>query len=164
MFGRRGFKLWTAVAITMTALFIPGRVSFSQTVTGAITGSWQGTVASTNPPGLPPFTSLITYFQEGTTIESRRLYVAASPFGPMFETAAHGSWVHTQGNRFEVKFMFLLQSATDGSALGTDNIRLHLVLDPLQRHLTGTFESTVKDVSGNPIFSAAGSYDATPIE
>jgi hypothetical protein len=164
MFSTRGFKLWTAVAITMAALFIAGRLSFSQTVTGTITGSWQGTVTATNPPGLPPFTSLITFFQEGTTIESRRLYVPASPFGPMLETAAHGSWVHTEGNQFEVKFMFLLQSETDGSALGTDNIRLHLVLDPLRRHLTGTFESTVKDVSGNPIFSASGSYDATPIE
>ena len=164
MFGTRGFTLWTAVAITISTLFIPGRVSFSQTVTGTIIGSWQGTVTATNPAGLPPFTSLITFFQEGTTIESRRLYVAASPFGPMLETPAHGSWVHTEGNQFDVKFMFLLQSAADGSALGTDNIRLHLVLDPVRRHLTGTFESTVKDVSGNPIFSAAGTYDATPIE
>lgn len=164
MFDTQGFKLWTALAITMTALVIPGQLSFSQTVMGAITGSWQGTVTATNPPGLPPFTSLITFFQEGTTIESRRFYVAASPFGPMLETPAHGSWVHTEANQFEVKFMFLLQSATDGSALGTDNIRLHLVLDPIRRHLTGTFESTVKDVSGNPIFSATGTYDATPIE
>jgi hypothetical protein len=164
MLRTRGFTLSPAVAITMAALLIPGGVSFSQTTTGTITGSWQGNVAATNPPGLPPFTSLITFFQEGTTIESRRPYVPASPFGPMLETAAHGSWVHTQGNQFEVKFTFLLQSAADGSPLGTDNIRLHLVLDPLQRRLTGTFESTVKDVAGNPIFSAAGSYDATPIE
>lgn len=160
----RGFNMSAAVAITMAALLIPGGASFSQTATGTITGSWQATVAATNPPGLPPFTSLITFFQEGSTIESRRFYVAASPFGPMLETPAHGSWVHTQGNQFEVKFTFLLQSATDGSALGTDNIRLHLALDPLQRHLTGTFESTVKDVSGNPIFSAAGTYDAMSIE
>src|SRR5579871_1930474 len=140
MFTTKGFKLWTAVAITLTGLFVAGRSSFSQTVTGTIAGSWQGTVTATNPPGLPAFTSLITFFQEGSTIESRRPYVAASPFGPMLETAAHGAWVRTERNQFEVKFMFLLQSATDGSALGTDNIRLHLTLDPLQRHLTGTFE------------------------
>src|SRR5581483_237684 len=114
------------------------------------------TVASTNPPGLPPFTSLITFSQDGTTIESRRPYVPASPFGPMLETTGHGSWSRAGDNQFEVRFTFLLQSATDGSALGTDNIRLRLVLDPRGNHLTGTVESTIKDISGNPIFSATG--------
>ena len=159
----RARRMLLATAIVIGGVFLSTRTGSSQPILSRFVGSWQGTVAAVNPPGLPPFTSLITFFNDGNVIESRRLYVAASPFGPMFETPSHGGWVRTGGNDFDVSFMFLLQRAADGSDVGTDNIRLHLHLDAIRNRLTGTLVSTIKDSAGNTLFSASGNYDATPV-
>jgi hypothetical protein len=54
--------------------------------------------------------------------------------------------------------VFLLQNATAGTDVGTDNVHLSLTLDSTGSILSGTFESTVKDPSGNPLFTANGTY------
>jgi hypothetical protein len=89
--------------------------SFSQSNAAHLVGSWKGAVAATSPPGLEPFTSLITFTTDGTTIESRRLFVPASPLGPLLETTGHGAWGRVNEREFDVHFVFLLQGAVSGS-------------------------------------------------
>jgi hypothetical protein len=50
-----------------------------------------------------------------------------------------------------------------GLDIGTDNVHLRLRLDSTGAILSGTFDSTIKDTSGTPIFAASGTYLATPI-
>ena len=62
---------------------------------------------------------------------------------------------------FDVPFTFLLRRATSGAAIGADNIRLHV--DSAGTHLSSNFENTITDPAGNSLFTATGTYDATPI-
>jgi hypothetical protein len=55
------------------------------------------------------------------------------------------------------------QSSLDGADIGTDNVHLQVSLDSTVKVLSGTFESTVKDPSGNPLFTATGTFTAAPI-
>ncbi len=96
-------------------------------------------------------------------IESRRLFVPASPLGPLLETPGHGAWERVDDREFDVYFVFLLQGAVSGSDMGTDNVHLRLRLDSTGTVLSGTFDSTIKDTSGNPVFNAIGTYLATQI-
>jgi hypothetical protein len=112
---------------------------------------------------LDPFTDLITFTPDGSLIEARRLFVPASPLGPLMETPGHGSWTRVSEREFDCHFIFLLQGAVSGSDIGTDNIHLRLRLDSTGSTLTGTFESTIKDPSGNPVFTATGTFNAVPI-
>jgi hypothetical protein len=115
------------------------------------------------PAGLDPFTDLLTFITDGTVIETRRLFVPVTPFGALLETPGHGSWKRIGNGQFDIHFTFLLQGASDGSDIGTDNVHLRLSLDPAGQVLSGTFESTVKDPSGNALFTATGTISATPI-
>ena len=94
-------------------------------------------------------------------VESRRLCVPATAFGPRLETPQHGSWVGAAEREFDVPFTFLLRRATSGAAIGADNIRLHV--DSAGTHLSSNFENTITDPAGNSLFTATGTYDATPI-
>jgi len=58
----------------------------------------------------------------------------------------------------------LLQNATTGVPLGTDNIRLALTLDRHAGTLNGTFESQIKNPADTVIFAASGTFSATPID
>lgn len=136
--------------------------------TPELSGSWKATVTATNPSGLEPITSLITFIPGGAVIETRRLYISTSPLGPLLETQGHGQWVHTKNSEFQVSFIFLLQGAPNnvsenGNVLGTDNIRLWLSLNQSSDQLTGTFVSNIKDITDNVIFTASGNYHATLI-
>jgi hypothetical protein len=133
-----------------------------------IEGSWRGTVTAVNPP-LGSFASLITLEDKNTVLESRRLYVPESPFGPLLETGGHGAWVKVGQNEYQVNFTFLIQGAPDNAAhrgepIGTDNISLRLSLGPDGKTLSGTFQSQIKDEAGNTIFVATGTYTAARIE
>jgi hypothetical protein len=128
-------------------------------------GSWLGTVTVANPP-LGSFNDLITFTENGEVVESRRLYVPESPFGPMLETPGHGEWVKTGAHEFQINFIFLLEGAPDnasarGADIGTDNISIRVKV--VQGQLQGSFESNIKDPNGNVIFTATGPYTATPI-
>jgi hypothetical protein len=159
----RRLTLIYLTAIAAAAIVVTSTASFSQSNAAHLVGSWKGAVVATSPPGLQPFTSLITFTSDGSVIESRRLLVSPSPFGPLLETPGHGAWERIDEREFDAHFVFLLQGAVSGVDIGTDNIHLRLRLDSTGAVLSGTFESTIKDTSGNPIFTASGSYRATPI-
>jgi hypothetical protein len=72
-------------------------------------------------------------------------------------------WQRTGSGQFDVHLVFLLQNATTGADVGTDNVHLSLTLDSTGSILSGTFESTVEDPSGNPLFTASGTFAASRI-
>lgn len=156
-----------AVVLAICGLVISSLTSppsFSQQSNpGRLTGSWKAAVTPISPPGVDPFTDLLTFTSDGSVIETRRLFVPATPFGALIETPGHGAWTRTADGQFDIHFTFLLQGASDGSDVGTDNIHLQVSLDATGKVLSGTFESTVKDPSGNALFTATGTFSATPI-
>jgi hypothetical protein len=160
----RRLSMTCLAAIVILAIALTSTASFSQSNAAHLAGSWKGAVVATSPPGLEPFTSLITFTSDGSVIETRRLLVPQSPLGAAFlETPGHGAWVRIANGEFDVHFVFLLQDVVSGSEIGTDNVHLHLALDSTGTVLSGTFDSTIKDPFGNPIFTASGTFRATPI-
>ncbi|HKR30105.1 MAG TPA: hypothetical protein VJT08_06495 [Terriglobales bacterium] len=156
-----------AVVLTLCVLMIGSLTStpsFSQQSNpGRLVGSWKAAVTPISPPGLDPFTDLLTFTSDGSVIETRRLFVPATPFGALLETPGHGGWTRTADGQFDIHFTFLLQGAKDGADVGTDNVHLLVSLDSTGTALSGTFESTVKDPSGNALFTATGTFSANPI-
>jgi hypothetical protein len=127
-----------------------------------LVGSWFGTVTATNPP-LGPFNDLISFHTGCVVTESRRYSVPGTPLGKLLETTGHGAWEQTGEHTFEAVFRFLLQDADTGAPLGTDNVRLSLVLDHAAGMLTGTFESQIKDTANVVLQTITGNYLAMPI-
>ena len=129
-------------------------------------GSWAMTVTAVSPPGLPPLNSLVTFMRGGEVIESRRGYLAVSPFGPILETAGHGAWLRAGHGEFAATFTFLVQAAPNnpvfvsGEPLGTDQIHLRLELGP-GGTFSGTFVSQARDANGTVVFSASGTVEGT---
>ncbi len=132
-------------------------------------GSWMATVTAVNLPELPSFKSLITIIPGGGVVESRRLYLPASPLGPILETTGHGEWVKSGDHNYVIVFTFLMQGAPDhpdaaGAFLGTDNITLRVQLAPSGDELSGEFESEIRDPDGNFVFGAYGPATAVRIK
>jgi hypothetical protein len=128
-----------------------------------IVGSWFGTVTATNPP-LGQFNDLISFNAGGVVIESRRYFIPPpTPFGSLLETTGHGAWERTGRNTFKAFFRFLVQSAADGTPIGTDNIRLSLKLDRQAGTLTGSFESQIKNTTDAVLLTVTGDFSATSI-
>ena len=130
-----------------------------------IVGSWNGTITATDPP-LGSFGNLISFHTGGVVTESRRLYVPATPFGPLLETTGHGAWKRTGARSYEAFFRFLLQQAppSAGEPVGTDNIRLELRLERGGDRFLGTFESNIRDNAGAVVFTARGTISGERIE
>jgi hypothetical protein len=164
---RAGRVTLYAVVLTVCGFVISSLTSapsFSQQSNpGRLVGSWKAAVTPITPAGLDPFTDLLTFTSDGSVIETRRLFVPVTPFGALLETPGHGSWTRTGDGQFDIHFTFLLQGASDGADIGTDNVHLQVSLDSTGKVLSGTFESTVKDPSGNPLFTATGTFTAAPI-
>lgn len=156
-----------AIALTLCWLVIGSLTatpSFSQQSNPArLLGSWKAQVTPITPAGLDPFADLLTFTSDGSVIEARRLFVPNTPFGALLETPGHGAWIRTAEGKYDIHFTFLLQGYNDGSDVGTDNVHLLVSLDSTGKILSGSFESTVKDPSGNPLFTATGTFSATPI-
>ena len=93
----------------------------------------------------------------------RYLVQAPSPFGNLLETTGHGAWEQTGKNAFEAFFRFLVQDASDGVAIGTDNVRLWLTLAHGGDNLIGTFQSQVKDTAETVLLTVTGTFSAIPI-
>ena len=149
----------TIIAVTVLASLLAASDAIAdESGSKAIAGSWIGTITATDPPGLPPMRNLFSFLPDGVVIESRRLYVGDSPFGPLMETAGHGEWASTGKREFTVKFVFLIQRGpiSDGSGIGTDNITLKLTLDESGNELSGTFVSEIRDENDNVMFVASG--------
>jgi hypothetical protein len=160
---KRRLSCISFTAVAAIAIAITSTVSFGQSNAGHLEGSWKGNIVGTSPPGLQPFISLFTFTRDGSVIETRRLFVPASPLGPLLETPGHGSWVRIDEREFDIHFVFLIQAAVSGADIGTDNIHLRLRLNTEGNNLSGTFESTIIDTSGKPIFTASGTVQAVPI-
>ena len=167
MTGKKLQRSFIAAAIMVIALGIaPSMLMADDAGPKGIEGSWIGTVTPINPPGIPGMRSLISFTRDGIAIESRRLYVGESPFGPLMETTAHGAWASTGKNEFTVRFTFLTQRGpiSDGGSIGTDNITMQLTLDESGNTLTGTFVSEVRDNDENVLFVANGTVHSTRIQ
>jgi hypothetical protein len=148
-----------AGGVAASATSLPARGDDDQD----IIGSWLGTVTATNPP-LGQFNDLISFHTGGIVIESRRYFVPPpTPFGSLLETTGHGAWKRTGKNTFKAFFRFLVQTATDGVSVGTDNIQLSLKLDRNAGTLAGTFESQIKNTADTVLLTVTGNFAATPI-
>ena len=88
---------------------------------------------------------------------------APPPFGNLLETTGHGAWEQTGKNAFEAFFRFLVQDASDGVAIGADNVRLWLTLAHGGDNLIGTFQSQVKDTAETVLLTVTGTFSAIPI-
>ncbi len=126
--------------------------------------SWYATITATDPP-LGSFISLMSWHEGAVFTESRRYYIPETPLGPLLETSGHGAWKRTGARSFAAFFRFLLQQAppSAGAPLGTDNIRLAVRLDRGGDAYAGTFESTIRDLSGAAVFTARGTVSAERI-
>lgn len=121
-----------------------------------IVGSWYGRVTA-DDPALGSFEELISFHRDGIVTDAHRLYIPATPFGPLLETSGHGAWKSTR-NGYTAFFRFLLQQAppSAGAPVGTDNVRLNIRLERGGNRFSGRFESTIRDTAGNAVFTATG--------
>jgi hypothetical protein len=128
-----------------------------------IVGSWYGRVTA-DDPALGSFEELISFHRDGIVTDAHRLYIPATPFGPLLETSGHGAWRSTRGG-ITAFFRFLLQQAppSAGAPVGTDNVRLNIRLDRGGNRFTGRFESTIRDTGGAAVFTATGAIEAERI-
>ncbi|MGH8033231.1 MAG: hypothetical protein ACREO8_12945 [Luteimonas sp.] len=142
----------------------PAQVRASASLLGAnpIVGSWFGTAVLIDPP-LGSFGDLISFHADHTVIESRRYSVHDTPLGSLLETTGHGVWRQQGLNTYEVLFRFILQSAETAAIVGSDTVRLSLVLDTLAGTLAGAFETEVRDTAENLLLVAHGNYTANQI-
>ena len=166
MFSRTSsFSVSVIAAAILIAVLAPSTVAADESGSKAIAGSWIGTVTPIDPPGIPPMKSLLSFTPDGIVLESRRLYLGASPFGPLMETTGHGEWAGTGQREFSVKFIFLMQRGpiSDGGPMGTDTIVMKLTVDESGNTLSGTFRSEVRDTEENVLFVANGLVQATRI-
>jgi hypothetical protein len=159
-------RFFAAAVLAIVLSVVPSSLKADDAGPKGIEGSWIGTVTPLNPPGVPGMRSLISFTRDGIAIESRRLYVGESPFGPLMETTAHGAWTSIGKNEFSVRFTFLTQRGpiSDGSSIGTDNITMHLTLDDSGDILTGTFVSEIRDDNENTLFVANGTVQSGRIK
>ena len=119
-----------------------------------IVGSWYGRVTA-DDPALGSF-EVISFHRDGIVTDAHRLYIPATPFGPLLETSGHGAEDHA--HRLHRVLRFLLQQAppSAGAPVGTDNVRLNIRLERGGNRFTGRFESTIRDTAGNAVFTATG--------
>lgn len=133
----------------------------------APTGSWEGVARSTTVP-LPPLTTLLTFTADGNLIESRRLFLAQSPLGPLVATPGHGEWRRSKGGGFDATIVLLYQGAPEhpsspGVVIGREKVRYKFQLVNGGQQLQGTILVEIQDAEGNVVFSGPGTIEATRI-
>ena len=159
-----------AMRIVVSCFLLSLSVAQAQDTPGrphSLEGSWVATAVATGVP-LPPLRTLMTFQREGTVIESRRLYVPASPLGPVLATPGHGEWTRTANGQFAVTSVLFYQAApnvatADGTVLGTEKVRLKLDLSRDGSRFMGTVLVEIRDVGGSVLFSGPGSIEGTRI-
>jgi len=133
-----------------------------------LTGSWIGTAVSTTVP-LPPLKTLMTFTSEGTVIESRRLYLANSPLGPLLATPGHGAWEKTGAKEYAITIILIYEGAANhptspGEVLGQEKVRMKLTLSQDGTRLAGSLLVEIRDVNDNIVFVGPGTFEATRIK
>lgn len=131
-------------------------------------GSWIGTAVSTTVQ-LPPLKTLMTFTSEGTVIESRRLYLANSPLGPLLATPGHGAWEKTGANEYAITIVLLYQGAANhptspGEVLGQEKVRMKLTISKDGSRLSGSILVEIRDVNDKIVFVGPGTLEATRIK
>jgi hypothetical protein len=130
-------------------------------------GSWKGVARSTTVP-LPPLTTLFTLGADGTVVESRRLYVAQSPLGPLIATPGHGQWKRGKNGEYAATITLLYEGAPDhpsspGVLVGSEKVRYQFQLVNGGANIQGTILVEVQDAAGNVVFVGPGTIDASRI-
>lgn len=133
-----------------------------------LTGSWIGTSVSTTVP-LTPLKTLMTFTSEGTVVESRRLYLANSPLGPLLATPGHGTWEKTDAREYAITIILIYQGAathptSPGEVLAQEKVRLKLTISQDGTKLSGTLLVEIRDVNDNIVFVGPGTFEATRIK
>jgi hypothetical protein len=129
-----------------------------------LTGSWHNVITLVNPP-LGTIDSLITFGQDGTVVESRRLYIPFTPLGAFLGTTGHGGWKRQHGGTFAVAYQIVMQQAppSTGDIVGIDNVSLGLTLDKHTDTISGSFGSILKSPTGTVLFTIQGTLTGTRI-
>ena len=132
-----------------------------------LVGSWFGTAVATTVP-LPPVRDFITFTSDGTAIESQRLYLADTPWGPLLRTTGHGAWKRTGAHEFAVTLLIMYQGAPNhpaapGEVLAIENVRMSLTVDRHGNRISGTLLDEIRDLDGAVIFLGPGTYEAVRI-
>jgi hypothetical protein len=130
-------------------------------------GSWFGTAVATTVP-LPPVRDLIIFTSDGTVVETQRLYLHDTPWGPLLRTAGHGAWERTGNREFAVTLMVMYQGAPNhptapGDVLAIETVRMRLTLDEQGNRLSGALLDEIRDLDGAVIFLGPGTYEAVRI-
>ena len=120
---RKGLLAGGAAGAAALATAAP---AFGQAAATTTSSSARGTrKVVADDPALGSFEELISFHPGGIVTDAHRLYIPATPFGPLLETSGHGAWKSTGRNGYTAFFRFLLQQAppSAGASVGTDNVR-----------------------------------------
>jgi hypothetical protein len=133
------------------------RVVQASSVEGAgntIVGSWRGTVSTT---GAPSFGALTSFAVGGTLVSSASVDLQPNNLA----TPGYGAWQRTDDGTYAVKFQFFTFDPHSNPS-GSGEVRARLTVDG--EHLHGHFTVTISDLTGQVVFTASGSLEATRIE
>lgn len=163
----RGALVTSVVALVALGLSGVSATQIAAEDSQRITGSWSGTATATSVP-LPPLNDLITFTSDGSVIETRRLFLADSPLGPLIGTPGHGAWIKTANNEFAVTLMILYEGAethptAGGEVVATEKVRFKLRLGPGPDRLSGTLLDEIRDSRGDLIFRGPGTFEASRV-
>jgi len=128
-----------------------------------IVGSWYGTAIAAGGVR-PPVTDMSTFASDGTIVESQRLYLNDTPFGPVIRTPGHGAWKKVGDNKYAATIRVIYQGAENhpsqsGEIIATETARFELKLDQTGNRLSGYIYDELRDPSGNILFSGYGDMD-----
>lgn len=128
-------------------------------------GSWKGVAQATTVP-LPPLTTLFTLGADGTMVESRRLYLAQSPLGPLIATPGHGQWQRGKNGVYAATITLLYEGAPNhptspGEVVGSEKVRYQFQLVNGGANIQGTILVEVQDAAGHVVFVGPGTIDAS---
>jgi len=158
MMSKRWFLTLIMTGVVATLITVLGAWS-SPTAAQAsdqdLGGSWIFTVT---PEGMPPVTDLITFTTDGAMM--------ASLNDPTLTHAStgHGAWVANGDGSVGFTFMrFVNIPGPEGNFTATVKVRGTITLNETSDELSGPFEFDVFDPSGNKLFTAGGTFEATRI-
>lgn len=110
--------------------------------------------------------ALTSFTRDGLIITSNRPVQpvpAELGSGVLVQSLGQGSWEATSATTADITFV-ILQSAPDGTYLGTRTIRGALTLDPSGDAWSGTFAVEIANAAGAIVHQATGEVRATRIE
>ena len=156
-------QLGAALAATLLALSTSAKAVEER----SLVGSWFAEAVPTTVPR-PPVKDLITFTRDGTVVESQRLYLKDTPWGPLLRTPGAGEWRRTGDRTFAVTLLVIYQGVPDhptipGEVFAIEEVRMRLTRAPDGDRLAGTLFDGIRDTSGAIIFAGPGTYKASRI-